>query len=285
MTAYITLSFDDGFKETIESVLPMLEKYGFKGSFNVIPGLVGKKLDVFKLSNWDELKNLARMKHEIASHTMTHAALLSGADLYLSRFSRFFNAITQSPYKLYHIKKSTRKFKKLDGFSRGSKVRKPYEADILYELVNSRVSIDRIIPYQTCTSFVYPGGAYCRKLEKEIERAGYSSARGMKFGYNKPGALSKTSLKVQTWHSFTRVSDMNRSVDRAVKKGLWLIECYHLIGKKQHANYDYFTNTLDFEKHLRYLMSLNKKGATMIDTQGNIIALLEVSNKRCLQKT
>jgi len=267
MTAYITLSFDDGYKETIESVSLILEKYDFRGSFNVITGLVGKKFNGFELSNWDELKHLARMKHEIASHSVTHAILLSGVDLYLSRLSRFLNAITQSPHKFYHIKKSAHGF---------GKPRYPIDGgvDIAYELVHSKASIDRMIRYQTCTSFVYPGGTNCRKLEREVERAGYSSARGMKFGYNKLGALSKTSLRTQIWYSFTTVDDMNMAVARAAEMGFWLIECYHLVDKRRREDYEFFTRNSDFEKHLQYLRNLSNKGATVVDTQRSIIELL-----------
>ncbi len=61
--AAITYSFDDGTPNQIPVAVPLLDKYGFHGTFNLITSWV---------KNWDEWKNVAQKGHEIASHTINH---------------------------------------------------------------------------------------------------------------------------------------------------------------------------------------------------------------------
>ena len=62
--AAITYSFDDGTPNQIPVAVPLLNKYGFHGTFNLITSWV---------KDWSEWKNVAQKGHEIASHTVTHA--------------------------------------------------------------------------------------------------------------------------------------------------------------------------------------------------------------------
>ena len=61
--AAIPYSFDDGTPNQIPVAVPLLDKYGFHGTFNLITSWV---------KNWDEWKNVAQEGHEIASHTINH---------------------------------------------------------------------------------------------------------------------------------------------------------------------------------------------------------------------
>jgi peptidoglycan/xylan/chitin deacetylase (PgdA/CDA1 family) len=75
----VTLSFDDGLKEHLTTIAPMLEKRGWRGIFGVVPKLVGKngvRLD------WDDCRELMRRGHEVALHGYSHANL---ADLVRER--------------------------------------------------------------------------------------------------------------------------------------------------------------------------------------------------------
>lgn len=65
-TAVITYSFDDGSPNQC-TMIPILDKYGFKASFNLI--VQGWPLD------WDSYINAAENGHEIASHTYTHVGV------------------------------------------------------------------------------------------------------------------------------------------------------------------------------------------------------------------
>ena len=73
--AYLTLEFDDSFKETLECILPILEKKNIPAGFAVVAGLIGKKLDGKKLVGDKQLFILAKKNHELISHGFTHAAL------------------------------------------------------------------------------------------------------------------------------------------------------------------------------------------------------------------
>lgn len=68
----VTLSFDDGLKEHLALIAPLLEKRGWRGIFGVVPKWVGKgsaRLD------WSDVKELIRRGHEVALHGYSHANL------------------------------------------------------------------------------------------------------------------------------------------------------------------------------------------------------------------
>lgn len=84
--AAFSFSFDDGFKTQIDNAAPVLDKYGFKGTFYVIAGSLvdqGQQL-IWRYGTWDGFKRLADEGHEIGSHTMTHPDLtkLAQGDIY-----------------------------------------------------------------------------------------------------------------------------------------------------------------------------------------------------------
>ena len=62
----ITYSFDDGTFNHLLKAVPLLDKYNFKGSFNLITN---------KKNNWEEYLKIAENGHEISSHTITHPHL------------------------------------------------------------------------------------------------------------------------------------------------------------------------------------------------------------------
>ena len=65
-TAAITYSFDDGTSGHLKVAVPLLDKYNFKGSFNLITQIN---------NNYRGFKAAAKNGHEIASHTITHPNL------------------------------------------------------------------------------------------------------------------------------------------------------------------------------------------------------------------
>ncbi len=72
-----SLTFDDGYQSQIDNARPVLDSYGFKGTFYVIAGSLvdlGQK-QIFRYGNWDEFTQMANEGHEIAAHTMTHPDL------------------------------------------------------------------------------------------------------------------------------------------------------------------------------------------------------------------
>lgn len=75
----IALSFDDGYLDNYTQALPLLCKYGARGTFAVINSKIGGKgyMDI------RQLQELQRAGMEIASHTFSHNRLEDIAPLYL----------------------------------------------------------------------------------------------------------------------------------------------------------------------------------------------------------
>jgi peptidoglycan/xylan/chitin deacetylase (PgdA/CDA1 family) len=68
----IIFIFSDGLKTQFTNAKPILDKYGFKGTFDVICDIVGKKNGYM---NWKEVNTLHNEGHEIGSHSMSHIRL------------------------------------------------------------------------------------------------------------------------------------------------------------------------------------------------------------------
>ena len=68
----IIFIFSDGLKSQFANAKPILDKYGFKGTFDVVCNNVGKKNGYM---DWNEIKTLHDDGHEIGSHSMSHARL------------------------------------------------------------------------------------------------------------------------------------------------------------------------------------------------------------------
>jgi len=72
--------FSDGLKSQFTNAKPILDKYGFKGTFDVICNYVGKKNGYM---NWKDIKTLHNDDNDIGSHSMSHVRLteLSNASI------------------------------------------------------------------------------------------------------------------------------------------------------------------------------------------------------------
>ena len=65
----VVLTFDDGWRSVLQA-LPVLDRYGFKASFWIIPGAKGIGGDYL---DWEEIGRLARHPgFEVESHTLSH---------------------------------------------------------------------------------------------------------------------------------------------------------------------------------------------------------------------
>ncbi len=81
----VALTFDDGYRDFAETVVPMLEERRYTATAFVAPGLVGRSLEVddvgtevdcrWSLMNWDEIRAVSAAGMEVASHSMTHTDL------------------------------------------------------------------------------------------------------------------------------------------------------------------------------------------------------------------
>ena len=69
----VTLTFDDSLKDHLLIAAPLLEARGWRGTFNLITDKVGAG-DGFL--TWDDVRELLRRGHEVATHTKTHRDLV-----------------------------------------------------------------------------------------------------------------------------------------------------------------------------------------------------------------
>ncbi|HEY7080112.1 MAG TPA: polysaccharide deacetylase family protein [Nitrososphaeraceae archaeon] len=68
----VILAFDDAWKSQFTYAKPVLDKYGFKGSFFIVCNYVGKNPDRM---TWSDVQTLERHGHDIESHSMNHIPL------------------------------------------------------------------------------------------------------------------------------------------------------------------------------------------------------------------
>ena len=69
----VTLTFDDSLKDHLLIAAPLLEKRGWRGTFNLVTDKIGAD---DKFLTWDDVRELLRRGHEIATHTKTHRNLV-----------------------------------------------------------------------------------------------------------------------------------------------------------------------------------------------------------------
>jgi peptidoglycan/xylan/chitin deacetylase (PgdA/CDA1 family) len=69
----LIINFDDGWENHYTIAKPILDKYGFKGSFFVVCNYVGKSSRM----SWQEITTLHNEGHAIESHSMNHKRLYS----------------------------------------------------------------------------------------------------------------------------------------------------------------------------------------------------------------
>ena len=76
-TKVIIIAFDDSPKSQFTLAKPILDKYGYKGSFFTVCNFVTGKMNHHDKSRmtWQDIKTLQQQGHDIESHTMTHTNL------------------------------------------------------------------------------------------------------------------------------------------------------------------------------------------------------------------
>ena len=81
--AALTYTFDDGLQDHYNIAAPLLEKFGFRGTFFIIPIKVpetsvqvySKKPGEWGGISWSQLKEMLHNGHEIGNHSMSHRSL------------------------------------------------------------------------------------------------------------------------------------------------------------------------------------------------------------------
>lgn len=67
----VIITFDDGYEDNLTVALPIMKKYGLKGTVFVITSTVGQP----GYLTWEQIRALRQQQIEIGSHTVNHVAL------------------------------------------------------------------------------------------------------------------------------------------------------------------------------------------------------------------
>jgi peptidoglycan/xylan/chitin deacetylase (PgdA/CDA1 family) len=95
------LTFDDGWRDGLTTVAPLLERLGVRASFYVSTGLLGTQHSLVSgpagaLLSAEEARELAARGHEVASHGLTHPDLRGLDDAALDRELRDSKAAVEA---------------------------------------------------------------------------------------------------------------------------------------------------------------------------------------------
>ena len=67
----VIITFDDGYRDAYTTALPILQKFGFRGIFYIVPNWTSRE----QYLTWDQVKEISAAGMQIGSHTLTHANL------------------------------------------------------------------------------------------------------------------------------------------------------------------------------------------------------------------
>lgn len=210
--AAISFTFDDGSREHFDVAVPLLDAYGFKGTFFVIAGftpeskgdplVAGRDRKWWAEVSWEEWREAAGRGHEIGNHSLTHPA---------------------------------------GGLP---KIRDPQQLKAEIE-DSAQLIADKI--GQRPVTFAYPYNKASARVRRLVLQH-HEAAREARARYGGQG--------------FT-LEKANRLVDRAIRKGLWLVPMIHGVG----GGFDPLDPDL-FRQHLQYIK--DRETEIWIDTFRNV---------------
>ena len=267
--AALTLSFDDGYKETVENCAGYLSRHNIRATFNIPTALIGSSFEGRDVVSWSDIYDMAQQADaEIASHSVNHLDSYISPLEYLSRIpAGFYYASSKLAYIRRVIATTTELLTRRQSTngSNGTSL-----SEIECEVTDSKSEIDKHITLQTTSSYVYPYGKRNKHYKDCISSAGYVSARGTLKGYNVYKTVDFLDLRCMLWSKNTTVEEADDWINKAMTMGAWLIETYHLVSKGNHSTYEWSTSTESFQQHINYISNLINSNKVWVDTQQNV---------------
>lgn len=105
---WVALTFDDGYEDAYLAAFPVLSRYGFKATFYVITGFVGRKSH----ASWEQLGALSQGGMTLGAHSVNHP------DLTALSSARLTQELTQSKSDIeQHLARSVQDFCYPAGFN------------------------------------------------------------------------------------------------------------------------------------------------------------------------
>ncbi len=152
----IIITIDDGFSDSFDTALPILEKYNFKANFAIITSAIGKP-DYMSL---DQIKVLKKRNMGIDSHTSNHCTLSSNLEF-------------GQRLKIFIKPENSKAINTSNCLEFGSKIRLS-EQQIISELKESKSFLEKELNMEIST-IVYPYGAFDSKTIKLAREIGYKT--------------------------------------------------------------------------------------------------------------
>ncbi len=268
-TAALTLSFDDGYKETVRNCARYLAEHKLRATWNIPTAYAGGTLEERDVVSWPEIGEMAQqLDMEIASHSVNHLASYASHSEYFRKIpTEFYYASSKIAYLRQIIATTSRLLPHKQPTGNSAETTAP---DINYEVTVSKSEIDKYVATQIALSYVYPYGKYNRPYKDCVKSAGYICARGVLKGYNVYEKIDFFALQNMVWSEHTTVKEADSWISKAMAKGVWLIETYHLVAKGNHSAYQWFVPVGVFQQHVEYLSNLAENNKVWIDTQQNV---------------
>jgi peptidoglycan/xylan/chitin deacetylase (PgdA/CDA1 family) len=215
-----------------------------RGVFYVIAGFVGKKVENFQFVEWDALRQMSTVGHEIGSHSFTHRGSTPGLTTKATQLFRLVRSkgLVRSA-KLTHA---------LLGLAEEYPEKHLQQDE---EVAMSKVVIEKEMG-RPCKSYSYPGGEPTSGLMNLARDMGYKSARTMRPGFNYLHHFEPYALRCQAWDEWTTARIADKWVDKAISQNLWLIEVFHAMNLPR---YPYSCSESALKEHLSHIRSKQRE--------------------------
>lgn len=240
----VTLTFDGGYSETFDSVLPLLDECNHSATWFLVTGSVGQLLEGRPVASWSAWDEALKKGMELGSHTVTHPSL----------YPSFASRVRSHLRRILKIHRALRILKELSRNRDPTGVAAPKLVDDK-TLVEEAVTAARDIIKHTgtkVTSFAYPYGRFSRRCEMMLRERGFLSARTTDNGIN-TASDSPYRLRTNVVTRKTSAMTLNSWVDQVLNCGGWLIETYHLVSAENQSGYEWWISSERFAQHLNYL--------------------------------
>jgi peptidoglycan/xylan/chitin deacetylase (PgdA/CDA1 family) len=138
---------------------------------------------------------------------------------------------------------------------------------LIEQLVKPQNVLQEIIQAPV-VSFAVPFGKASPTVVEYLRKY-YRSNRSVLTGFNSKVDFDRYNLKVQAIFNNTKVEDVEKWVDSAMKNNFWLILEYHQV---DHAKAQYGTTPEDFENHLK---AIRQRGLTVVTVKDGVNEVME----------
>jgi peptidoglycan/xylan/chitin deacetylase (PgdA/CDA1 family) len=267
--AALTLSFDDGYKETVKNCAHYLARHKLRATWNIPITYVGDIFEGQDVVSWSDIYEIAQqLGMEIASHSVNHLSLYTSPLEYLRKVPAGFYYASS---KLAYLRQVIAMAYNLLTPGRSNRDRAEISpSDTDYEAAASKSEIDKQVPSQVTLSYVYPFGKCNRAYKDSVRAAGYTCARSTRKGYNVYEKIDFFDLRCLVWSKDTTAKEADGWIYKAMAKGAWLIETYHLVAEDNRSAYEWFSPAEAFQQHVAHLSRLAESNKVWVDTQQNV---------------